>query len=603
MTAGFFPKSNIAGALAEQIISEMADRNPGAKNRYEAAEMGNPRRSYIPAFVRDARYDINSWSRWEICRKIRYFERNTWLVPAIKKTHVKYTAGNGLPIKAASSDSEWNKRADEYYAECCESPCVDSTLNMDQCNQLIAGEDCIDGAVFIVKTRRMNDDGKMVPAIQLIESHRCSSPGITYGKEDQFCADGVQLSPDNSGRPIGYWLRDKQDQNAFDTYAWTLKPVRSVIHVFKPERVGQYREISDFAATLNTLHDLDDLTILEMDRAKNNSKYANIITTWNGEAPNAMDARRSRLGIGGIPAGSTDETIEKRIAQYQQILGAGTTYIKPGEKFEQFGNENPSAATQWYWRFLISQICAAKDVPLLVILPESMQGTTARGVIQDANISFRMAFRRYGTAAKKVRNHFVDWGRFNDPRLYDAPHDWWKCHVIPPQALDVDTGRNSAAMLAEIKEGAKSYDDIADEDGTTSDERFRRKARNIGQVKKIAIEESEAMGVKINPSDIVASLVEIENNLRGGEGEKTEDFTRLKSEMDAYGVGVRAGSLTPTITDENHFRAKAGLPPVTAEIRDQWKRDGGVRRPITLSTPDAESGKVMPETETELAEI
>jgi hypothetical protein len=43
--------------------------------------------------------------------------------------------------------------------------------------------------------------------------------------------------------------------------------------------------------------------------------------------------------------------------------------------------------------------------------------------------------------------------------------------------------------------------------------------------------------------------------------------------------------VTPQPEDEKHFRAKLGLPPMTAEAEAAWKKDHGARRPITLAPP------------------
>lgn len=60
----------------------------------------------------------------------------------------------------------------------------------------------------------------------------------------------------------------------------------------------------------------------------------------------------------------------------------------------------------------------------------------------------------------------------------------------------------------------------------------------------------------------------------------------LKAQFDAYGVGVRAGAITPTPADEDHFRAVAGLPPTSAEALDDWNKTKKVRKPITLAPPE-----------------
>ena len=77
---------------------------------------------------------------------------------------------------------------------------------------------------------------------------------------------------------------------------------------------------------------------------------------------------------------------------------------------------------------------------------------------------------------------------------------------------------------------------------------------------------------------------------RGGDP-KTDD---AKNEFDTYGIGVRAGSITPQIEDEDHFRTRVGLPPLSADARKSWARENNVRRPVTL-TPISGSGGAAPE--------
>jgi lambda family phage portal protein len=62
----------------------------------------------------------------------------------------------------------------------------------------------------------------------------------------------------------------------------------------------------------------------------------------------------------------------------------------------------------------------------------------------------------------------------------------------------------------------------------------------------------------------------------------------LRDSLDAYGVGVRAGSLTPIPADEDFFRRELGLPAISAEGKSAWQKDHGVRRPITLAPPGGE---------------
>jgi lambda family phage portal protein len=64
-------------------------------------------------------------------------------------------------------------------------------------------------------------------------------------------------------------------------------------------------------------------------------------------------------------------------------------------------------------------------------------------------------------------------------------------------------------------------------------------------------------------------------------------FETLKAKFDAYGVGVRAGSITPQKADEDAFRLESGLPEMGPEAEGAWVEDKGVRRPITLQSQAA----------------
>ena len=60
------------------------------------------------------------------------------------------------------------------------------------------------------------------------------------------------------------------------------------------------------------------------------------------------------------------------------------------------------------------------------------------------------------------------------------------------------------------------------------------------------------------------------------------DITKLKSLLDAYGVAVRAGVITPCIEDEKEMRKRFGLPDMSPAIVANWKLTDNIRRPITI---------------------
>lgn len=66
----------------------------------------------------------------------------------------------------------------------------------------------------------------------------------------------------------------------------------------------------------------------------------------------------------------------------------------------------------------------------------------------------------------------------------------------------------------------------------------------------------------------------------------------IREKMETYSVGVRSGSITPQISDENTFRGLMNLPPLSDEAAKAWVDDDGVRRPITLKSKSEKDAEI-----------
>jgi len=61
------------------------------------------------------------------------------------------------------------------------------------------------------------------------------------------------------------------------------------------------------------------------------------------------------------------------------------------------------------------------------------------------------------------------------------------------------------------------------------------------------------------------------------------DPAKVRQYVEAYGVAVRAGVLTPNRDDEEFVRKVFGLPAMNQEVIQEWNRSDGIRTPITLA--------------------
>lgn len=477
-------------------------------DRYEGAQPSSPRRSGVPNFVRDARFDINSFTRWELTRKVRYFEANNWLVQRLADLFEQYTVGpTGLQVVPNSSDSEWNKAALESWQTWCQFPDLSSRQPFSVLQGLIARSWFIDGDVFVLKTYGKDRPGKQAyPRIQLVESHRVSSPGQQYSWDDNDATtiDGVKVDP-ITGRPIGYYMR-----SSFDGDEYSLKDADNVIQVFEPCRAGQLRGITFFHSVLNNLHDMDDLQVMEMDRAKQACAIGNIYETWNGE----MNMQNMRVNaLRGIATGvttPTDQSMAQRIQQFQTIFGSRSMAIKPGEKISQMGTVQPSAATQWYWDYLTGTVCLGVGISKGLALPTSMQGTVVRQDLSACAGFFRSRSAVMASAVSEIYKHWANWARYNDPKLFDAPADWYATSITPPSAVDVDPGRNAVGVIASIAAGTSNFTLEYGSRGMSATEQFRIRAREVIAMKQIAAEESAASGgFTVSAEEMSSNLADV----------------------------------------------------------------------------------------------
>jgi lambda family phage portal protein len=429
--------------------------------RYEGASYSSGR-SWIPGGVQSARFDASASTRMELVRKARYFEKNNALLNRMADLFECYTVGTGLPLQPASSSSTWNQSASVAWQRWTELADLTSLAGFGTLLSLAARTWFIDGEVFIILTRT----AKGHPRLQLVEGHMVETPPELKHLEGDTIIDGVRI--DRNGRPEGYYVAREVGQGK---KVYEFKDAQFVIHLFEPSRPGQMRGLPFVYPVINDLHDLDDLQLLEMKAAKDAAEITNKITTESGEIdPDQL--RRERFNQSReINTGAT--VTESKSAYYEDKLGGRTVVLRKGDDMEQYKSDRPSAATSGYWKILSEKICSGVGIPYVLCVPESMQGTVYRGALDMANAFFHARWSVISNVATRVYRFVMGFER-NIGDLRDGPADWDRVTVCPPRAVNVDVGRNSNAMLAELEAGASNFEMIYSPMGLDWREQFRK---------------------------------------------------------------------------------------------------------------------------------
>jgi lambda family phage portal protein len=447
------------------------------KARFDAASQnfwGERRR--LNQSLQEARFEIDKATREEITRKGIHFEENDAIANRLGDLFEQFVAGaKGLQIVPDSSDEKWNQQAAESWRKWQKFPDLISRQNFGTIQTLMCRTWFFQGEVFVHKVA--GKSGR--PRIRIYEPLRCYTPNERKEGEGVSIIDGIEVDP--MGRPTGYWIRkDEKAENRDSVKNFDLVPAEEIIHLFEPSRTGQYRGLPMLYPVMNDLHDLSDLQILVKSAAKGVAKITAVITNAAGEA-DPSKLRRARANLNS--QNSAGDTVTKADDQYfQSVLGAERVYIRNGEDIKILESNRPSVAEQSFWDYLLARICAGVGISKLLVLPYSMQGTVTRSDLDVANAFFRSRSSVLETAVMEIYEFYMDWARAYDKELGPPPKDWWKAKTRPPRAVNVDTGRNSSAMISEYQAGLRTLQDIYAENGDDWREQLRQRAEEAAYV-------------------------------------------------------------------------------------------------------------------------
>jgi capsid protein len=437
--------------------------------------------------LQSARFDYDHATREDLQAQCRKFEQENPIAQRLVSVFETYTAGNGLVLTPNSSNPEWNARARDYWEAWAAEPEVNTKQSLGALQSLWARRWFTDGECFILKA----EDERRQRKLQTIEAHLCKTPPDQ--RENTSILDGVQLDVrmrddgtlTGTGRPLGYYIGSETTRGQLTFGA--PRSANRVFHLFEAERAGQVRGIPFLASAINEMIDLQDLHDLSMRKAKDGAEITNVILNEAGEIPAAL-VRKARLQENvEISTGATVSEDKNRF--YEDRLGGRTVALERGDKLEQFRDAHPGVATMEYWRYKTELVCIAADIPFVLVFPDSMQGTVYRGALDMATGYFRARSELIKRITQWAFEYVMEGALANkDSGLVDPPADWRRTIISTPRAPNVDVGRNSAAMLAELEAGATNYDLIYGPLGLNWREQLKAKAEQIAYIRQLAEE-------------------------------------------------------------------------------------------------------------------
>lgn len=535
---------------APQIVDQFG-RELGARREmrayYEGA-MSSTARSVLPTVIQEARKDMSRATRRQLLKNSRHLFKNNPLLKAVVERFILYTVGTGIMPEPDSSDPAWNLRAGEFIREWAKSPDVSSNISLGKMQEVALRSALVDGDVFILKTYSKGGRAKA----QLVEADRIASPyGVIQSPHD----DGVTC--DDNGLPIAYKL-----QPAVQGGKERDLPASAVVPLANIERPGQCRGICMAAATLTTAIDLHDILGLEKVAVKDGSARIDTIKTASGEIES-----EDLLRGGSLPTPST----EVATRYYRQMFGPESRVLRHGDELMPYVSGRPSPAWQGFVDFLAELVCLSFNLPPSMVRQLKVGGADTRRDLATMQRVAEVWQAAVVQAWQQIYEYVIE-AEIEDGSLAGAPVDWKKAEWQFPRAPTVDAGRAAQQDREDIRTGNMTMQEGQGQYGQDWRRHLRQLAREMQAVSKMEAEYGLPAG-------------SLSKRIYGDDGKEAV----IRAQLDAYGVAVRAGSITPNIEDERALRAKMGLPSPSKDVERVWDEDGGARKPVTLQSQETQN--------------
>ena len=537
------------------------------RNRYR-------NRPYARKVSQDA--DLNLGVREDLMAEARALSQTVPIVKRILRQYANYVVGD-CKIQFDTTDDAWNTQAEEQFnawAMLCD---YRSLHPLPEMARIAVVSELRDGDHFI---NEIDDDDFYF--LEEIEADRVTNAKGTINIDEKNIVGGVKIGA--KGNKLAFIVCDRQNSNGFQTGIYVNPrsiPSSQMIHYLDTLRADAYRGVTSFETVLNRIRSLKETLNAEQTAQGIASKLALLVKNNQG-------AKYPGAGVNL----DYETTSRGEVKAVEEVADGVIKYMFPNEDIEAFHSARPGDSWFNLSLFFIREISIGLDLPFeFVWNMAGLAGTATR-------LTSQQAARTFGNKQAVLKRRFLKpiatrWvlKEMDTGRLPFHP-EFTRFHFQDPPHPSVDVGRESQADIAELDAGLNHEDNLASVAGHDGGDVRRKRKQIVKEKFAHALEIQKEMaeqGQKVGLEFVLNMLGRPNAGKTSGSENEGESSKRA---LDAFGVGVRAGTITPTVDDENHFRGLVGLPPLSADAKASWSKEKNVRRPITLTQPDG--GRAAP---------
>lgn len=533
-------------------------------------------------------------------------DRNHPIAAGAIRTNVDNIVGTGLRLaakpdyRAIGRDSEW---ADEWARDVeAKWRSFADALEFDAARQLTFGGmtvmqlrtaflsgDALALALWLPPSKRPG--AKWSTCLQAIDPARLACP------DGRFMTDrnrqGIEIN--EYGEPIAYWIRKTHPGDLYGIFdqannfervaARTRFGRRKVLHLYDKLRPGQSRGKSIMTQVMGAFRMLDHYQRIELQTAVINSMIAAFVETpLNGQDIAEM-------------FGGGREYVEAKSGWEVKLEGAGIIPLYPGEKMNPFNPGRPNSAYSSFVETVLRTVSTGINMPYELLMKDFSKTnySSARAALLEAWRFFMS--RRHWLATYWCNPVYELWleeavnaGEIEAPDFYENRAAYCRAKWIGPGRGWIDPLKEAQASELRMKTVSTMEMECAEQGldwEEVIDQRAKEEARTIKAREAYGLGpegeggEPAAPGAPDPDSGDDTSTDRPEDT---GDDTAAVDAEAFRQRVDAYGIAVRAGVITPQREDEEYFRRMAGAPALSGAASSTWEKEP-VRRPITLAPP------------------
>lgn len=357
----------------------------------------------------DAAYDHAT--RKKVRDRARYEALNNPICRGIVRTHANSVIGTGPRLQVETENEALNAQIETAWKAWAKKIRLTDKLRTMRMAQ------CVDGETFALLVTS-EDYQHVTLDVRPIECDQVTTPDLAQWNSHDV--DGIELDP--HGQPFKYHVLRRHPGDAFSAPTLHYDPVwaSSIIHLYRQDRPGQHRALSELTPALGLFAVLRRYTHATLTSAEIAAAFSILLKT---------------------NAGAQVQPAELEAFQEIAYHHGGVATLPEGWDMTQLRAENPHTLYNEFKKAIIAEIARCLNMPYNVAAADSSGHSYASG---------RLDFQIYGTDVEIDQEHY---GRECLDRIFAA----WLQEAILARALPID------AVLAETAH-AWQWDPLTDID-------------------------------------------------------------------------------------------------------------------------------------------